>query len=602
MTAFEHVHQPKLRKIFEFFLSSKTQVKMASNPQQQSSSMSSPPSPLVWFQLLDSATGEPYKKTTADYVSLPSTAVIAQFRDAVIEKFDKQKSSVLTGFASSQLDVYKNKATIDERNADEGKEEPLKSSRSLDGLGTTEEEALIVIVPSSIRPSQTQPSSFPCCQVPFYNNIYNAAERDRWISFGQNIPSTTLKNLYIRESYRTIASSINPGINKAIITGTPGIGKSLFLIYLLWKFVKEGKRVLFIYHPFNIYYDGNGGVFRFPSRQLPLDSDDSFWNDTLWCLFDAKFKNEAHLGDLPVELCTFIVSTSPRREMVNDFRKPPVPQEFYMPTWTKAELEEIAPLFPNATEWRGRFENLGGIPRHVLEVTTRPPTQMLEAACTDCSLDDCIKKIGMNSTITERSKVVHLLVHVTSTSPYTDSSVRYASQAALNVIVRNKGNEAKRRMSELLASCQGNPLIAALSGYIFEPYAIELLEKGGTFKCRVLVHGNKRIKPDETTLNIPLSIKTVVDKVVPNQTRNQLHVPKTTNYAAIDAWIPGIGAFQMTVGKKHDIKVGARDDLAMLGQGANKLYWLLPPLYYHSFTKKSPQDIEQYAVLIPYPE
>ena len=92
---------------------------------------------------------------------------------------------------------------------------------------------------------------------------------------------------------------------------------------------------------------------------------------------------------------------------------------------------------------------------------------MLEAACTDYSLDNCLKKIGIN-----KSKVVHLLVHVTSTAPYTDSSVCYASQAALNVIVRNKGNEAKRRMSELLSSCQGNPLIAALCGYIFEPYAI----------------------------------------------------------------------------------------------------------------------------------
>jgi hypothetical protein len=61
----------------------------------------------------------------------------------------------------------------------------------------------------------------------------------------------------------------------------------------------------------------------------------------------------------------------------------------------------------------------------------------------------------------------------------------------------------------------------------------------------------------------------------------------------------------MTVGKRHDIKTGAIYDLAMLGQGAHKLYWLLPPLYYHSFTstKKSPNDIiEQYAVLIPYPE
>jgi hypothetical protein len=121
---------------------------------------------------------------------------------------------------------------------------------------------------------------------------------------------------------------------------------------------------------------------------------------------------------------------------------------------------------------------------------------MLEAACTDCSLDDCIKKIGMNSTITEKSKVVHLLVHVTSTAPYTDSSVRYASKAALDVIVRNKGNEAKLRMRELLAACQGNPLIAALCGYIFEPYAIELLEKGGSFHCRELLSGNEGNKPD----------------------------------------------------------------------------------------------------------
>ena len=285
---------------------------------------------------------------------------------------------------------------------------------------------------------------------------------------------------------------------------------------------------------------------------------------------------------------------------MNDFKKPPVPQVFYMPTWTEAELEAIAPFFPNANEWRDRFGILGGIPRHVLEVTTQSPTEMLEAACSDCTLDDCIKKIGLNSTITEKSKVVHSLVHVTSTPPYTKSSVCYASQTALDIIVRHKGKEARSRMRELLESCQGNPLIAALCGYIFEPYAIELLEKGGTFKCRELVHGNKRIKPDETTLAIPSSIKMVVDKVVPNQTRNQLHVPKTTNYTAIDAWIPGIGAFQMTFGMKHDIKGGARDDLAMLG-GANRLYWLLPPLYYHSFTKKSPQDIEQHAILIPYP-
>ena len=113
---------------------------------QQQSSMSTPPSPLIWFLLFDSATGKPYKGTSADAVSLPPGSVIVQFRDAV----HFENSSILTGIASSQLIVYKTKAAFDKRNAavDEGNEEPLKSSLSLDGLGTTEEEALVVVVPS----------------------------------------------------------------------------------------------------------------------------------------------------------------------------------------------------------------------------------------------------------------------------------------------------------------------------------------------------------------------------------------------------------------------------------------------------------------------
>jgi hypothetical protein len=156
-------------------------------------------------------------------------------------------------------------------------------------------------------------------------------------------------------------------------------------------------------------------------------------------------------------------------------------------------------------------------------------------------------------------------------------------------------------MQDLFASCEGSPLTAALCGYVFEPYATELLERGGTFASRQLVRGNTKIKPIETTLDIPPSKKIVVDSVLFDQTVNQLYVPKMKNYTAIDAWIPGIGAFQMTVGKNHDIKPGAKDDLAMLG-GGNKLYWLLPPSYYGLFTKKSPHDINQYAILIPYPD
>jgi hypothetical protein len=127
------------------------------------------------------------------------------------------------------------------------------------------------------------------------------------------MPSTSLNRLYIRKCYRMIASSILKvnGIHKAIITGTPGIGKSLFLIYLLWKLVKEGKRVLFIYGSYNIYYDEKGGVFQFESGCLPSGIDYFFSNNMLRCLFDAKYKNKTNLGHLPVEFFMFIVSTSP---------------------------------------------------------------------------------------------------------------------------------------------------------------------------------------------------------------------------------------------------------------------------------------------------
>jgi len=123
--------------------------------------MSSPPSPLIWFLLVDSITGQPYKGTTADKVSIASTADVADFRDAVKKK-DKD-AGVLNPFISSQLLVYKNKAAFDKRNAaaDEGREEPLEEDSLVYGLGETEEEALVVVVPSSESIKVPQNSLLP---------------------------------------------------------------------------------------------------------------------------------------------------------------------------------------------------------------------------------------------------------------------------------------------------------------------------------------------------------------------------------------------------------------------------------------------------------
>jgi hypothetical protein len=103
------------------------------------------PASHIWFMLLESATGEPYKRTNADKVSVAASADVADFRDAAHRKHTNKLSS----FDAADLLVYRNRTAFDKRNADDGKEEPLKSSCNVVGLGETEEEALVVVVPFS---------------------------------------------------------------------------------------------------------------------------------------------------------------------------------------------------------------------------------------------------------------------------------------------------------------------------------------------------------------------------------------------------------------------------------------------------------------------
>ncbi|KAJ2991792.1 hypothetical protein HDV02_003481 [Globomyces sp. JEL0801] len=86
---------------------------MSSNPQQL---MSSPPSHMVLFLLVDSDTGLPYKGTSADKVAVSSPAdVIAQFRKAVKAESGKTSAvrfiecgAVEQGIKASFLDMIGN--------------------------------------------------------------------------------------------------------------------------------------------------------------------------------------------------------------------------------------------------------------------------------------------------------------------------------------------------------------------------------------------------------------------------------------------------------------------------------------------------------------
>ena len=234
---------------------------------EKRSALSNLTSRRVWYKLISSANCDPHLGTGIDGFSIHSDALLLDVRDAVYAR----NSHRLKLTDVTDLQIFDSESSFHKWNKEGPIIEPLSPGSPIGSFGISHKNPIILVV------SVGRLSSLDSCEIPFFMNILRAEESEGSVVFEDIIPSTSLKKLFVRECYLSIASSLMVGNTKAIITGTPGIGKSLFLVYLLWKTVKEHKRVLFIYHPYNIYYDGRGGVFRLPPGYLPPDTDVSFW-------------------------------------------------------------------------------------------------------------------------------------------------------------------------------------------------------------------------------------------------------------------------------------------------------------------------------------
>jgi DNA replication protein DnaC len=433
----------------------------------------------------------------------------------------------------------------------------------------------------------------------FYNDVAEATEKKRFVSFADYVPSIQLKKLFIRDSYETIASEMLKvkGKKKIVITGTPGIGKSCFLFYLLWRLVKKKEqRVLFVFNPDMIYYDGKEGIFYV--SHLPSAKDRKFWNDDLWCLFDSNGRHD--LVGFPYDACRFVLSMSPKRELINDFKKKTRPQFYFMPIWEEAELRKIARHYPEFPNWLDDFKLVGGIPRELFEIKGVTTAESLEIACSQCDLDKCINQVKMKVVATEKFEASHLLVHIKSSPPYTDAFVDFATSATLRKVYDVTDDNHMRKMFSLLESIKGRPVVASVYGRIFEEYALIQLEKGGEFKTRMLHDGYSGIEKPLTLKKSTIIWEMEVGK---GMKTDQLYQPNSKTYPNIDAWMPETGVFQITVSSTHAITDQARliKDLAKLRTG--EFFWVIPSSLYDSdeFKKKYPKDINQYVLRVPSP-
>lgn len=105
----------------------------------------------------------------------------------------------------------------------------------------------------------SQDGVFARCRDPFSSQLSTADKVNCRLEFPALLPLTRRSTLFIRSSYTVIAEQAlsNPHagtVKYAVVVGTTGTNQSVFPYYMMWKLIKQWKRVVFFSKKGPIYF------------------------------------------------------------------------------------------------------------------------------------------------------------------------------------------------------------------------------------------------------------------------------------------------------------------------------------------------------------
>ena len=229
--------------------------------------------------------------------------------------------------------------------------------------------------------------------------------------------STDIKCLYVRQSYLDLHKLISNdhADTNAIITGTPGVGKSMFAVYKLYLALREGKTVVFHHLVTNTTYVFDTQMNRAFTTTALYGADPYLDEKSTVYLYDAGTKSLPQYR--PFIGCILLFSLPERRNYA-DIQKMRA-MVFYMPTWSWSEISHIIQKEErDEATARQMFDMFGGVPHHVFidtESCRMQSTKMLNDLCTRVTTDFLLSigrqllSIGQQS-IKESNRLLHVIV------------------------------------------------------------------------------------------------------------------------------------------------------------------------------------------------
>ena len=426
------------------------------------------------------------------------------------------------------------------------------------------------------------------------------------------------KSIYIREAYKDLHDIIWKRDQHVVVVGNPGIGKSFFAVYELYKALEEHKTVVFQSVPARKTYlfRPDDGAEELPFPNAPTLSG---MGPTL-LLYDAGTKSEPQFSNICDRI---IVFSSPCESSYRDLLKEGAAL-LCMPTWSCRELKHCVTSMETYSSLRipqclvsDRFKKYGGIARFVLEVdehTERRHSEELEQAISLCNTQTLRDVVRSQDRAIQSHKVLHrtVVVNDDGTPNYYRYSFEFGSEQIEAKVYEEINQKAKLDLIKFLHDSRGETVVATLRGCLFERLAHDLLANGGKFKYRELFD-----RQNERTIKVKKKKKQYFNELTELNLRDKVYfLPKSKNFKAVDAIVPTMGAaFQMTVRPKHPIHAdGLMKVIKACGNPASfTLFFVIPDDMFYKFKEQKYENVPanvsnidqrvcQYALCIPLPK
>ena len=379
--------------------------------------------------------------------------------------------------------------------------------------------------------------------------------------------------IFERESYVKIYDLLDSQ-KYTLISGNPGIGKSYFALYVIWRQVKGNE------HYSIIYVNKVGGYSAYISKDMVkvVSVEDCSYlthyiNANTWYIHDCGTHDGKPAMYIACQCSKTVVCSSPDTNNYADFVKEGSVcgiQCLYMPPWSLLECQIWnTELEGNSVNYEERFWHWGGIVRQVFHNSYSIAN--LDQALRDVDESTIIQKLN-DVTAGKDIQYSHKLLHLFPTDEsYNAIEVRFASPYVSQQVYKTLVDKSVDGVLKLINDCSGKPTLAGIRGPLFEQ-----LSHQNFFQCKKYDVRNLHTG-DLSTLEVKADKEKNFRELSEVKESNVYYYPVSKNFTSVDSILPKDKAFQMTVAQKHPVQYnGLTRVKEHLECGVLKLYFVVP--------------------------